>query len=83
MGDWRLTNQKKSLNRATLHFQRYRQPRPDWDHDHCEFCWAEFAERDGGDILHEGYATTDNYRWICSQCFADFNELFEWKIETR
>ncbi|MDT7806778.1 MAG: hypothetical protein QOJ70_591 [Acidobacteriota bacterium] len=37
-------------------------------------------EEDYPDVLHEGYATEDNYRWICEQCFKDFKDLFEWKV---
>ena len=81
MADWRLTNQEKYLKGATLRFLRYRQPRADWDHDLCEFCWAKFAESEGAGILHEGYATTQDNRWICRQCFADFKDLFGWKVE--
>jgi hypothetical protein len=30
--------------------------------------------------LQEGYATEDNYRWICEECFEDFKDLFDWKV---
>jgi hypothetical protein len=48
-----------------------------WDHDHCAGCWAEFAEFEGSDILHEGYATGADYPkgaaywWVCPTCFTD------------
>jgi hypothetical protein len=42
--DWRITNQEKHLRGAVLTFRRYRQPRPDWDHEHCAFCFAKFME---------------------------------------
>ncbi len=52
-----------------------------WDHDHCEFCWAKFAEEILiPDSLHEGYATADNYRWICEACFEDFKDQFGWRL---
>jgi len=36
--DWRLTGQEKYLQNSTLKWQKYKMPRPKWDHDHCEFC---------------------------------------------
>ena len=35
----------------------YKAPSAEWDHDHCEGCWAKFAEFDAPDILHSGYFT--------------------------
>lgn len=75
MGDWRLTGQERYLKGATLRRRRWTLQTPEWDHDHCEFCWAKFP-----DELPEGYATEDSYRWICEQCFTDFREMFEWKL---
>ena len=51
-----------------------------WTHDHCEFCFATFMVEDHPDVLHEGYATEDNYRWICETCFDDFKDRFEWMV---
>ncbi len=48
------------------------------DHDHCEFCFSKFSFLDGD--LHFGYSTTDNYTWICEECFNDFKELFNWTV---
>ena len=36
-----------------------------WDHDHCECCWTKFSREGSSDALDEGYATKDNYYWIC------------------
>jgi hypothetical protein len=41
----------------SFHLADYTAPSPDWDHDHCEGCTAEFAEFDAPDILHTGYFT--------------------------
>jgi hypothetical protein len=81
-GDWRLTGQEGYLRGVTLVRRRYRRYRknPEWDHDHCEFCWAKFMIEDYPGVLHEGYATLDDYRWICDRCFDDFKELFDWKL---
>jgi predicted Fe-S protein YdhL (DUF1289 family) len=32
------------------------------------------------EALHQGYCTLDEYRWICRECFTDFNEMFGWRI---
>ena len=62
--DWRLQGQEQYLKGATLVRRLYREPRcnPEWDHDHCEFCWAKFMLGSNPDALHEGYCTLDEYR---------------------
>lgn len=57
--DWRLQGQEKYLKGVELRWQVYRRypEKPDWDHDHCEFCWAKFMVEDYPDVLHEGYST--------------------------
>ena len=80
--DWRLMGQQKYLMGAELCRRAYR-PYPhnaDWDHDHCAFCGAKFMVADGPDVLHDGYCTLDEYRWICSECFDDFREMFAWSV---
>lgn len=78
--DWRLQGQEQNLKGVTLYWKRYKVTRENWDHDHCEFCWAKFAELDGSDIFHEGYTTEDEYNWICKHCFDDFRDMFNWKV---
>ena len=70
MNDWRLTNQKKYLDKVVLEKSEYNLS----EHNHCEFCWYEFI---GGDI---GYTTEDKYYWICEQCFSDFYNDFKWAL---
>jgi predicted Fe-S protein YdhL (DUF1289 family) len=41
---------------------------------------AKFMVEDYPDVLHVGYATLDEYHWICEDCFRDFREDFEWKV---
>jgi hypothetical protein len=51
----------KSLQRLralTVTFADYTPPSAEWDHDHCEGCWATFALFDAPEILHAGYFTT-------------------------
>jgi len=78
--DWRLTNQQKYLHGVSLCWRRYSPPKPEWDHDHCEFCWAKFMDEDGTKILREGYADEGERHWICEQCYEDFKDLFDWQI---
>lgn len=80
--DWRLRGQEKYLAGVTLVHRAYRRytANRDWDHDHCAFCWAKFMVEDRPDVLHEGYATTDDYHWICEPCFRDFQEQFRWTV---
>lgn len=77
--DWRLRGQEKYLFEVMLELKKYKPYRQGWEHDHCEFCWAEFATDDRPDVLQEGYATQNAYHWICKQCYEDFNEQFHWK----
>jgi len=78
--DWRLTGQEQYLAGALLEWAVWQAARPEWDHDHCEFCWVTFGGPHLGEALHAGYATLDRYRWICPECFADFRVQFGWQI---
>ena len=76
--DWRLQGQDY-LQGATLFHRAWRQTRRDWDHDHCDFCFAKIASRGIEDALHEGWATADEYHWVCDTCYQDFKGRFEWR----
>jgi hypothetical protein len=78
--DWRLQGQEKYLKGATLIFKNYAPYRAGWDHDHCDFCQRKFMKPGNSDTLSEGYATKDNYHWICSECFKDFVDMFKWIV---
>jgi len=82
-GDWRRQGQEKYLVEAVLVHRPYSQRpnNPDWDHDHCEFCWAKFALFSGPDILKEGYSTEHDDHWICPACFEDFRVEFKWTVK--
>jgi hypothetical protein len=81
-GDWRLRGQENYLKGVTLVHRKYRQYEsdPNWDHDHCEFCWTEFCLKDNPTSIQEGYATQDDYHWICAKCFEDFKASFQWSV---
>lgn len=81
MDDWRLQGQGKYLKNVILERKNYLCYRDGWDHDHCEFCGAKFS-LDMPDALHVGYATQDNYHWICDGCFHDFKDLFGWIVQS-
>lgn len=56
-----------------MYWRSWHETRPGWDHDHCEFCWAKFMDRDDvEDVLREGYTTADEYWWVCAVCANDF-----------
>jgi hypothetical protein len=76
--DWRLQGQERFLHGVTLLKKRYHKYRDGWEHDHCEFCGRKFSEAPGD--MHIGYATTDNYHWVCEDCFNDFSQVFDWKV---
>jgi len=78
MADWRIDNAKWARG-AIVRFQKYTPPKPDWDHDHCEGCWAKFMEFGSSEALKEGYVTRDN-RWICAECLRDLHEQMGWKL---
>lgn len=73
--DWRLTHQENYLKGVVLKWQPYSPSSAENDHDHCEFCFTKFMHNEPN-TLHEGFATSDRYRWICKPCFDDFFEVF-------
>ena len=78
--DWRRCGQEEYLAGIPLKFvARFTPPKPTWDHEHCEFCWAEISPYKGD--LPGGYCTLDEYRWICPECYEDFKEEFDWTLE--
>ena len=72
----------KFLVGVTLVWRHYRQypKNPNWDHDHCEFCGAKFCMKGHPGALLEGYATLDDYYWICSTCFEKHQPEYNWTV---
>jgi hypothetical protein len=68
-----------------LHLQPYKRWSNDWYHDHCAACWAKFADFEGPEVLHEGYATGPDhpkgtgYAWVCPLCFEELADMLKWK----
>lgn len=83
MKDWRL-DFVEPLRGQRLVWSKYRQPRPEWNHDHCLGCGATFTELEGPEYLHYGYVTGPEYshgkeyEWICAQCFNDLAPTMDW-----
>jgi hypothetical protein len=83
MADWRIHN-CRLLRGLTLRRKPYRKWSERWDHDHCAACWARFAEVDGPEIQHEGYATCEDYKlgadydWVCVGCFSELRDERGW-----
>ena len=50
------------LKGLTLHWRKYAKWSEAWVHGRCAGCWAKFAEFEGPDILHEGYATDSEWK---------------------
>ena len=94
--DWRLRNQDRYLRGATLERKHYRAWGKTWEHDHCDFCFAEFTEMPDARQEHQtsnvGFAVQgvspanidggkgNDYFWVCSKCAYDFKDMFEWQI---
>ena len=77
--DWRDTGQEDYLMGVKLFFKKYSTYSETWDHDHCDFCKAKLSVL-MPDCETEGFATEDNYRWICKRCFEDFKDHFKWEV---
>ncbi len=80
--DWRLGFQGEALRGETFARKVWSQTRPDWDHDHCAFCWAKFGPDSMPDVLREGFATSDDFDWVCPTCFDDFKDELQLKVAT-
>lgn len=85
--DWRLRGQERWLSGVRLFLGNFLQHTEEFDHAHCEFCWAKFMDPEyrsklgyetPDDIQTEGYHTEDENRWVCKVCFDDFREMFDW-----
>jgi hypothetical protein len=87
MTDWRLDN-VRGLESLRFRRKQYRRWSESWDHDHCAACSAKFAEFDAPHILHEGYATCEDYKhgadydWLCVTCFNELRDVMNWSEAT-
>lgn len=65
---------------AKLKWRAWKMPKPTWDHDHCEFCWAKFMEPGNPDTLPEGYWVEAQDAWICKECFEKRRGDHHWVV---
>ena len=82
--DWRLfdiAGLHQCFDGIHIKWKAYELGFPGYDHDHCEFCWQKIAAFDYPESQREGYATNDNLRWICKNCFDDFSTIFTWNVD--
>jgi hypothetical protein len=83
--DWRIQGQERYIHGATFEWRSWSSDRPDWDHDHCDFCCVHFGDHifeDDPDTQQEGWATPDANHWVCRACFEDFRDRFEFQVGT-
>jgi hypothetical protein len=80
--DWRVTNQSNYLTGSRFRWAVWWPYREGWDHDHCEFCFAEISDRliDGHTEVNVAWVTLDDYRWVCPKCFEHFRHRFRWTV---
>ena len=81
--DWRLEFGKEPTFYSKFKWSRkkWARTRPNWDHDHCEFCWQKISDIDGENIQHEGWTNDEDTYWVCKSCFEDFKEMYQWDLK--
>ena len=82
---WRIETGRHLIG-AALRKRRWVGRGEEWDHEHCDCCWAKFAEWEGPDIQHEGYVTVSDAdsktagHWVCEQCLQDLQVEMDWRL---
>lgn len=81
--DWRLSDQETYLHGRKFRWAAWWPYRDGWDHDHCDFCFAEIsADTTGHADFNEAWVTADDgYHWICPQCLEDFRTRFAFEVQ--
>jgi len=87
--DWRLIPGDDEWYSGLVLIRRKFRAKYSSDHAHCVFCFGEFMDKDDPaylntdehPVMEEGYTTQNGGTWICEQCFRDFQERFDWKLE--
>ncbi len=83
--DWRLSSPGADLAGHTFRWAEWVRRRDDWDHDHCEFCWAKMTDLSKPDTDDHEYfsggwvtaAASDGGRWVCPTCFRELSESLD------
>lgn len=68
------------LKGITLEWKKYKQDSPQWDHEHCEFCGGKFMEEVDGKIFNAGWTDETENHWICSGCFDEKKDTYQFKV---
>ena len=79
MDDWRLTGQEEYMQGVELKevtVEEIKNRNQLW-HEHCEFCMCKITNQ----MDKACYTTKDEYRWVCIDCFSDFKDRFNCKIQ--
>ena len=78
--DWRLSlaSPPEFYARFTWMYKPWTKTRDGWDHDHCEFCQVKISDVAVESERTQGWASDDDYYWVCDPCFTDFRETFNW-----
>lgn len=81
--DWRL-----SFGQTPEIYQQYQwslkpwtSTDPNWDHDHCEFCFQKISNLKEEDSELEGWTDDEKNHWICKTCFEDFQDMYQWNLK--
>lgn len=81
--DWRLNfgNTPEFYASLTWSFKKWTQTRPDWDHDHCDFCQTKISDSEIDQAVNEGWTDNDENHWVCAPCFKDFKDMYRWNVK--
>jgi len=81
--DWRLRGQEEYMMNMSFVYKKFVPQEVGEDHTHCEFCWHKFMENaeEVKDASEHGYCSSEQEKWVCEECFEDFKQMFNWKIE--
>jgi Pyruvate/2-oxoacid:ferredoxin oxidoreductase delta subunit len=84
--DWRL-DRRDLIEGHTLTWERWRAPKPSWDHDHCVLCWAKIADcvdraaQSEAAAQTEAYVNEDRSEWLCAECAGEFREMLHLSLD--
>ena len=72
--DWRLDGKDNWPAEREFRWVPWFSKQPDWDHDHCAFCWAEFAAiaTEHAPLAAGWLAVDDDATWVCPECMEAF-----------
>ena len=75
--DWRIRDQELYLYNKVFYKHPFTERRVNNDHAHCEFYWEKFDCSENSQL---GLSTLDDEYRVCEECFADFQEIYKFRI---